>query len=60
MIRAGSMTLCAPNRVKRLPVVLTRLEVRALLAALDGIAWIMAMLLYGSGLRLMECLRLRV
>ena len=27
---------------------------------LDGVAWIMAMLLYGSGLRLMECLRLRV
>jgi integrase len=34
--------------------------VEALLAALDGVVWIMAMLLYGSGLRLMECLRLRV
>ena len=31
-----------------------------LLAALDGVAWLMAMLLYGAGLRLMECLRLRV
>ncbi len=31
-----------------------------LLAALDGVAWIMAMLLHGAGLRLMECLRLRV
>jgi integrase len=40
--------------------VLTRPEVDALLAALDGVSWIMAMLLYGSGLRLMECLRLRV
>jgi len=45
---------------ERLPVVLTRTEVQALFAALDGIAWIMAMLLYGAGLRLVECLRLRV
>ena len=48
------------KRPQRLPVVLTRQEVERLLAALDGVAWIMAMLLYGSGLRLMECLRLRV
>ncbi len=48
------------KRGQRLPVVLTRLEVDALLGALDGVSWIMAMLLYGSGLRLMECLRLRV
>jgi len=48
------------KRAERLPVVLTRQEVQALLAALDGISWIMAMLLYGAGLRLMECLRLRV
>lgn len=44
----------------RLPVVLTRQEVRALLGALEGTEWLMAMLLYGAGLRLMECLRLRV
>jgi len=48
------------KRPRRLPVVLTRPEIEALLAALDGVAWIMAVLLYGSGLRLMECLRLRV
>jgi integron integrase len=48
------------KRPQRLPVVLTRPEVAALLAALDGIPWLMAMVLYGSGLRLMECLRLRV
>jgi integron integrase len=48
------------KRPWRLPVVLTRQEVEGLLAALGGVAWIMAMLLYGSGLRLMECLRLRV
>ncbi|BAU49501.1 integrase [Sulfurifustis variabilis] len=44
----------------RLPVVLTRAEVRALLARLEGTHWLMGSLIYGSGLRLMECLRLRV
>lgn len=45
---------------KRLPVVLTRAEVQALLTRLGGTHWLMASLLYGAGLRLMECLRLRV
>jgi integron integrase len=45
---------------KRLPVVLTRDEVKAVLQGLSGPTWLMASLLYGSGLRLMECLRLRV
>ncbi len=44
----------------RLPVVLTREDVDQVLARLDGIRWLKAGLLYGSGLRLMECLRLRV
>ena len=44
----------------RLPVVFTREEARGVLARLDGIRWVMASLLYGSGLRLMECIRLRV
>ena len=44
----------------RLPVVLTRDEVDAIVARLDGVRWIMAMLLYGGGLRLLECMRLRV
>jgi integron integrase len=48
------------KRPRRLPVVLTRREVRVLLGALQGINWIMAGLLYGAGLRLLECLRLRV
>lgn len=52
--------LVRAKRPARLPVVLTRVEVEALLAQLDGVSWIMAMLLYGSGLRLMECHRLRV
>ena len=45
---------------KRLPVVLSREEVRALLGQLEGTPWLVANLLYGSGLRLMEALRLRV
>ena len=48
------------RRPERLPAVLTRAEVKALLAHLDGQSHLMAALLYGSGLRLMECLRLRV
>ena len=48
------------KRPRRLPVVLTRQEIQALLAALEGISWVMGTLLYGSGLRLMECCRLRV
>jgi len=48
------------KRPQRLPTVLTRHEVAALLGALTGVGWLMAMLLYGSGLRLKECLRLRV
>ncbi len=45
---------------KRIPFVLTVDEVRRLLAELDGVHWLIASLLYGSGLRLMEALRLRV
>jgi integron integrase len=44
----------------RLPVVFSRAEVRALLQQLEGSRWLMASLLYGAGLRLMECVRLRV
>jgi integrase len=48
------------KRPHRLPVVLTRQEVKSILSLLDGVEWIAATLLYGAGLRLMECLRLRV
>jgi integron integrase len=48
------------KRPHRLPVVLTRQEVKSILGALDGSDWLMVMLLYGAGLRLMECLQLRV
>jgi integron integrase len=48
------------TRPKRLPVVLSRLEVRAVLDKLHDKYWLIASLLYGSGLRLMEALRLRL
>jgi integron integrase len=44
----------------RLPVVLTRDEVRSVLANLQGEKWLISKLMYGAGLRLMECLCLRV
>jgi len=45
---------------QHLPVVLTRPEVKHVLAQLEGTVWLMASLTYGGGLRLLECLRLRV
>ena len=48
------------QRPVRLPVVLSREEVAALLSRLRGTVWLMASLMYGSGLRLMECMELRV
>jgi integron integrase len=48
------------RRPPKLPVVFTRVEARAVLAQLKGDYRLMAELLYGSGLRLMECVRLRV
>jgi integron integrase len=48
------------KKPKRLPSVLTRAEVQQVLAELSGVHALIARLLYGSGLRLMECLRLRV
>jgi len=49
-----------PSRPARLPTVLTQDEVRRLLAAMKGTHQLMARLLYGTGMRLMECVRLRV
>jgi integron integrase len=48
------------RRPHRLPVVLSRGEVAQVLAGLSGVTQLMASLLYGSGLRLLECCRLRV
>lgn len=48
------------KRPQRLPVVLTSQEVRAVLGQMSGVYGLMAALLYGTGMRLMECVRLRV
>ncbi len=48
------------KRPPRIPVVLSRSEVQALLGQMQGVPWLMASILYGAGLRLMECARLRV
>ncbi len=48
------------KRPARVPTVLTREEVQRLLANMRGSKWLMASLLYGAGLRLRECLKLRV
>lgn len=48
------------KRPKKRPEVFTRQEVQAVLSQLKGISWIMASLMYGTGLRLMECVRLRL
>jgi integron integrase len=49
-----------PGRSKPLPVVLTPQEARAVINNMNGLPRLMAKILYGSGLRLMECMRLRV
>jgi len=56
----GPIDALRAKKPKRLPTVLTKNEVHRLLNHLSGTYRLMAQLLYGSGLRLMECLRLRV
>ena len=48
------------KRSQHVPTVLSREEVQRLLSQMDGRRWLLASLLYGTGMRLMECLRLRV
>ena len=52
--------LIRARRALRVPVVMTRDEVKAVLAQMSGDRWLMASLMYGAGLRLTECLCLRV
>jgi len=52
--------LVRAKRPRRIPVVLSQEEVARLLSALEGPCWLMGGLLYGSGMRLLECLRLRI
>lgn len=53
-------SIARAQRPVRLPVVLSREEVSSLLARLGGAMWLMASLMYGAGLRLLECAELRV
>jgi integrase len=53
-------SLVRPRRTQFLPVVLTRGEVRAILDRMEGTTKLMASLLYGSGLRFLECAALRI
>ncbi len=48
------------KRPEKLPVVFNKNEVKAVLSSLEGINWIIANVLYGSGLRITECTRLRI
>ncbi len=48
------------KKQKRVPVVFTRKEVQSIFNQLSGMNWLMGMLFYGAGLRLTECLQLRV
>ena len=52
--------IARPQSVHRLPVVLTQDEVRRTLTAMDGVPRLLAELLYGTGMRIMEAMRLRV
>lgn len=56
----GNIQAVRSKQPKKLPIVLTQNEVGSLLKQLEGYHWLAACLLYGSGLRLMECMRLRI
>jgi integron integrase len=53
-------TIVRAKRPLRVPVVLSVDEIKRLLTMLEGRDWLLAALLYGSGMRLMECIRLRI
>ncbi|MCH7798070.1 MAG: integron integrase [Planctomycetes bacterium] len=56
----GKISAVRAKRGRRMPVVLTRAEVARVLQQLQGVNLLMAELMYGSGLRLLECCRLRI
>lgn len=60
-IKLGTLTnVVRSHKTKRLPTVFSRDEVKQILAHLEGVPWLVCAILYGSGLRLLECLRLRI
>ena len=56
----GRENITRPAQSRRIPTVLTREEVKALTGEMEGTGRLMVELMYGAGLRVMECLRLRV
>jgi integrase len=58
--RSNGSTTSSARSARRVPVVLSEAEVRAVLSQMDALHALMAGILYGAGLRLMECVRLRV
>ena len=56
----SALTFVRPKKGKRVPVVLSREEARSIIANMTDPYKLMVQIMYGSGLRLMECLRLRV
>ncbi|MBR9878519.1 MAG: integron integrase [Gammaproteobacteria bacterium] len=59
-VELGPLDFKHARQHRRLPTVLTRAEVAAILSCMSGRNWLIFSLLYGSGLRIAECLRLRV
>jgi integron integrase len=57
---AGLEEAARAKRPVRLPLVLAREEIQSVLRQLRGVPWLMCALMYGAGLRLLECCRLRV
>lgn len=56
----GRINIVWAEKDKRLPVVLTKSEVQQVIAKMSGLHQMQVKLLYGSGMRLMECMRLRI
>ncbi len=56
----GMLTSIRAKKPARLPVVFTKEEIKRILVQLEGVHWLMGQLMYGAGLRLMECVRVRV
>jgi integron integrase len=59
-LNEDALAFLRPEKGKRIPTVLSKDEVRRVIAQLEGPCKLMTQILYGGGLRLMECLRLRV
>jgi integron integrase len=60
-VKIGMMqNIVRAKMTRRIPVVFTKEEIQSILHNLNGTSWLICSLLYGSGMRLLECLRLRV